>query len=825
MTAVEPGSDVLNLKGYWRAFVMRSACVVPLELLKETMPQAAAPKKFGQDIETSPPPAEWTRSDFDDSWWPRSRGPFRSVGNRAVLCLRARFTVTDPQKAGMALTAEYTGGLVVYLNGTEVVRRHMPQGRITARTLAAAYPQEAYVDAAGKIIPGARGANRRIGKGEKDLAERIRKRASRVLSPVKLPARLLRRGVNVLAVAVHRSAFRREALDWTKRKRRGAAWPHIGLKSLRLTAGAPATVVPNISRPKGFQVWNANIHKLFGVGEYGDPNELVRPIRLVGVRNGFYSGQVVVGSPAPIEGLKATVTDLKQAGGEGDIPASNVRVRYGALPPPGELQGRYACGKNFTSLAAKPGAKTGAVQPVWVTVNIPRNAPAGNYKGALTLTANAVSQTTVPIELEVIDWALPADPGDYRAFIGICQSPESVAIWYDAPMWSEKHWALIEKSFKLMSYLGNRFLAVPLVTRTQYGNDGSMIPWIKQRDGSYKYDFTAYDRFMKLATRYFKVKVISYQVYLSMGWTTPGPEKPTFVTSVDQATGKSGPMKLAAYNTEESKKQWKPFMAALREHNGKLKIGKDVMITLGNSQDCGVHRDVIAHFKEVWPEAVWHYGAHERTRRRYVKFVEYMYVPASIGPPGAARRHWWDDDRHGRLIVMSQRTPDQWQTPLIIRTMAERSMLLGDKGASRMCIDYWPVKGASGPTFWSQPASLYSRWLASSCGQRTPYIRFLSMPGRDGAVSGIKVEAMREGIQDAEARAFVELALVQKKIAGELADRCRDLLDRRWQFCRIAHLRHNLPPAARYAYGEGWKKRSADLYRLAGEVAKKLGTK
>jgi hypothetical protein len=81
---------------------------------------------------------------------------------------------------------------------------------------------------------------------------------------------------------------------------------------------------------------------------------------------------------------------------------------------------------------------------------------------------------------------------------------------------------------------------------------------------------------------------------------------------------------------------------------------------------------------------------------------------------------------------------------------------------------------------------------------------------------------MREGLQECEARIFVEKALVEQKVTGELAQRCQDLLDRRTHFCRILH---SNPSPLQATVGEGWQKRSWDLFRLAAEVAGEVKTK
>jgi len=97
---------------------------------------------------------------------------------------------------------------------------------------------------------------------------------------------------------------------------------------VKLTAKAPAgSVVANVTRPAGVQIWNWPIAKHVSINTYGDPNEPVAPIRLVGAKNGAFAGQVVVSSATPIKGLKADATDLKNANGQ-IIPKASVRIRY-----------------------------------------------------------------------------------------------------------------------------------------------------------------------------------------------------------------------------------------------------------------------------------------------------------------------------------------------------------------------------------------------------------------------------------------------------------------------------------------------------------------
>jgi len=191
-------------------------------------------------LETGAPPAGWARPDFDDARWPRARGSlFADEGHfqTSMLCLRGKFTVTDPAAVGaIRLRLTYRGGVIVYLNGAEVARADLPEGPINADTPAGDYEDRAWVDAKGQPIPTAYHAARRIKAGEKDLAERIASRDRR-LGPVEIPPTALRKGVNVLAVEVHASRYHPVALKWFGRDYENPGkWVPLGLLGVRLEA-------------------------------------------------------------------------------------------------------------------------------------------------------------------------------------------------------------------------------------------------------------------------------------------------------------------------------------------------------------------------------------------------------------------------------------------------------------------------------------------------------------------------------------------------------------------------------------------------------------
>ncbi|MHC4917200.1 MAG: hypothetical protein ACYTGB_17100, partial [Planctomycetota bacterium] len=350
-------------------------------------------KGLPHDPQNAPAPGDWASADFDDIDWPRTMPEWLDRSTyleTSIMNLRGGFNVTDPAGVkDLYLTLGYRGGAVVYLNGKEVARSHIPKGELKLDTEAEAYPDEAWVASDGKPLPSST-----KGGSKGDNPARLAKK-NRSLGPVKLPASALRKGVNVLAIELRRAPYHKIAQQWYKHsKGRGrhyyTIWKPIGLTDLKLQA-VGSGFEPNLPRPAGVQVWTPDVNARLCALDYGDPTKKPK-IRIVGVRNGSFCGQIALGSAKAFGGVKAVAGDLK---GAGTIPAANVKILYGAFnresggvpytdglleKPPAEVPVRIR-----SVLMSKRGPKTykkvpqGATQLVFVRVEVPKDAKAGDY--------------------------------------------------------------------------------------------------------------------------------------------------------------------------------------------------------------------------------------------------------------------------------------------------------------------------------------------------------------------------------------------------------------------------------------------------------------
>ncbi len=211
--------------------------------------------------ETAAAPANWKAADFEDGDWLRGTA-VRAIRSPYLerLCLRGKFTVTDPAKVkGLTISVDYHGGAVVYVNGREIAREHLAAGAAMAEE----YPLEAFVAPNGKLI-GVRGdeALQRT-KIPPDVLKRIQGRVRKLSAAV--PAKAIQAGLNLVAVELVRTPYHKVVdeqmaiLDNHNRSKiEDLSWNTCEIKRVQLTAAGADGLVPGASRTAGFELWNSN---------------------------------------------------------------------------------------------------------------------------------------------------------------------------------------------------------------------------------------------------------------------------------------------------------------------------------------------------------------------------------------------------------------------------------------------------------------------------------------------------------------------------------------------------------------------------------------
>ncbi len=778
---------------------------------------------------TAPPaPSDWALPGFDDSAWVLDRGGFQPgmlndlppqkyQGNMKDVHVgvlqflgtgmhsafyRTRLVVGDVAAAGeLTLHVVYRGGVRAFINGKEVARGHLPKGTIAPETPGDDYPAEAYDD-----------------ESKRD----------RALS-AKVPQALLVKGANVLAVEVRASDLhpvvlrRQQSRSWNALHDREGQWRHGYLAKLELRGGPG--VESGTRRPAGMQVWVEDIHRRVASTDFRMPGEGVGVARMVAPRNGTCSAQIVVGSDKDLAVLKASCGPLKAAGGA-SIPASAIRVLYGVPLPAADLsdklgderglgpwfptardladaaamrkQGPYV----FDQLTLAPPARVpaGASWNAWLSLDVPKDAAPGKYSGAVTVAAQGMAPVSVPVELEVIGWTLP-EPKDFRTFVACEENPYGVAKFYGVAPWSKEHLALLEASFREMGRIGNDWLNVPVLARTEYGNgDDALIKWTRKRDGSLAFDFKTLDAYLDLAVKHWgKPRVVQFAVMHGMAPRIGG--APPTVNAFDERTGKVAPL---AADGPDKRKIWEAFGKAVWAHMTSKGLEKSVH--WGHPMDGEPDHELVVILGEAVPGAKWVGGPHQIGRGGY---PEPKYYDAwgtvryfNNWPGWRMDRGWKAPTAHLAIpridsSVLSLHTASH---PFAFRTFTDHALALGRAGISRVGGDGWSGAHYDGmriPTWIVGMPVLFTLW-----------------PGKEGAETSARHEALLEGIQEGEARIAIEQALDR----GAAPKRLEAVLD---EHARGADFFQNkLCIFELEKYHHGWQERSRALYKAAAEAGK-----
>jgi hypothetical protein len=463
-----------------------------------------------------------------------------------------------------------------------------------------------------------------------------------------------------------------------------------------------------------------------------------------------------------------------------------------------------------------PVSYSGAVMPVWIRVRPPADTRPGLYNGTVTVQADGLDTTVIPLLVRVHGYTLP-EPHEWRVRQLNIFSPYSLALHYGVPMWSEKHWKMIEESLRLMYEINARRVdidLVPVLRARKSPVEHSMLRLVKRKSGEgYDYDFTVIDRLLETVGKVMKkplplqvncwgddrIKVNKKRI---PGWG----EGNRSVAVLDRETGKISSIANPTPGTSENYAFWKPILDQLRtkiEKRGWYKataLGHQTYAFVPNPRQVDIAL-------RIWPDAVYAWSSHcgtlngtfksSKGKRVPVRYAECVWTAGKHEPRGW--RRLLEPGRDNNIWDFSFRNMHRDDSPLsTLLRIVEDAILRGHDGLGYMCSDFLPIENHSKK---GQYYLLSSR-VGNVIGAST---RSFLAAGPDGPVATGRYEMLREGSQQSEMILFLERALRAKKVDGELAKEVNAYLNARSE-----------------AFIKGWhvNRRRSDrrLFELVAEV-------
>ncbi|MET7451465.1 glycoside hydrolase domain-containing protein [Streptomyces sp. NPDC005574] len=151
-----------------------------------------------------------------------------------------------------------------------------------------------------------------------------------------------------------------------------------------------------------------------------------------------------------------------------------------------------------------------AAQPLWFTFHIPKSARPGTYRGTVRIDVGDDTQATYPLTIDVGDPTVPA-PAAYKFFLDVWAQPETIAQANKVNLWSKEHWKLISAYDQDLASRGQKVINTTIVdnpwhhqwslgtrqsqTATPYS---SMVGWT-WNGSRFAFDFARWDKYVETA--------------------------------------------------------------------------------------------------------------------------------------------------------------------------------------------------------------------------------------------------------------------------------------------------------------------------------------
>ncbi|HEY0434442.1 MAG TPA: DUF4091 domain-containing protein, partial [Chitinophagaceae bacterium] len=197
-------------------------------------------------------------------------------------------------------------------------------------------------------------------------------------------------------------------------------------------------------------------------------------------------------------------------------------------------------------------------RPVWLSFNIPGSASPGRYESLITVQSE---KQTITLHLGIEVAALrvkPPEDWDFR--LDLWQNPWVIADYFHVRPWSPEHLALLKKHLSLYAGAGGTYITTYGVHSpwgdNEYYLEGGMIDWIRRKDGTWKFDYTIFDKYVKLAMSVGIKKAIT--IYTPLPWG----ERFRFK---DEATG-NYVYEQWLPGTPQFKNNWFALLSSLAKH-------------------------------------------------------------------------------------------------------------------------------------------------------------------------------------------------------------------------------------------------------------------
>ena len=207
-----------------------------------------------------------------------------------------------------------------------------------------------------------------------------------------------------------------------------------------------------------------------------------------------------------------------------------------------------------------------SVLNIWLAIHTTKDTAPGIYQGSISIhTAITKKALVFPLTIEVHDFILPEIVTDPERFdIELWQNPYALAEYYDVEPFSEEHLVILKPHMEKYQSLGGQAITTTISEEPWNGQTyskntirfPSMVKWTRKKDGSFTFDYTHFDRWVKFNLELgLAAKIVCYSI---VPWNDA-------VIFYDEATDKQETIRYEI-GDEQYLELWRAFLTDFVKH-------------------------------------------------------------------------------------------------------------------------------------------------------------------------------------------------------------------------------------------------------------------
>lgn len=297
------------------------------------------------------------------------------------------------------------------------------------------------------------------------------------------------------------------------------------------------------------------------------PKQQIRTWNAKGWKNETIHTQLAFWSTEDFKNIKLSASALHSD--QATISANHIKINpitYVLSDLPGDL--KSGCGINITLDSILVADRIDNSQsfvyrrketrPIWLSIAVPKNTLTGLYNGKVYVNTGS-KEISLDYSVQVADHTLP-DANDWSYHLDLWQNPYSVARYHGVEPFSKAHFDKLTPHIKLLADAGQKSITATLIydpwNGQTYDKYDAMVKWVKAKDGSWRFDYSVFDKWVEFMQNQGIDKLIN--CYSMIPWNLS-------FYYFDESTNKMEVLK-AKPGEEAYEKHWLPFLADFAAH-------------------------------------------------------------------------------------------------------------------------------------------------------------------------------------------------------------------------------------------------------------------